>query len=218
MRCKRIRLIHVMLAIVPVAALLALLARVGQARRELYTSNCEGHLFYIGAEMVGYRDRYGHFPPARASNETGKPMHSWRTILYAEIDRSFCREYNFAEPWDSPNNIRLADRPPSFFGCPNNHQAPGHYTNYVALVDVERLGPGYIQARGQSAVQGGGLLLVEYPDSHVRWTEPRDLTIDELLSITVGEDNGGIAVLFADRRVRRLSREELARIANGGTK
>ena len=58
-------------------------------------------------------------------------MHSSRPILYAEINRNFCQAYNFAEPWDSTNNIRLADRPPDLFCCRNNQQEPGHYTNYV---------------------------------------------------------------------------------------
>ena len=212
MGCRRIKIIHLVLAMVPVAMLLAVVARVRQAHWTTCASACESSLFYIGAELVNYRDRYGNFPPASVLDKKGKPMHSWRAILYRELDHDFRQAYDFSKPWDSPANIVLADHPPRMFTCRNNQGEPARYTNYVALIDPHRSSADYIHAQAPKHTKVGGILLIEYPNSHVRWTEPTDLSLDELGSVSSGQDPGGIGVLFEDRTVRRVSKDELMRL------
>jgi hypothetical protein len=216
-----IRVAHLMLILVPISMTLygavRIIHAVAYTQRQARQSNCEGSLFFIGAHLADYRDKHGQFPPICSVDSMGKPMHSWRAILYAEIEPNFRQAYDFNEPWDSPKNIRVAEHPPRFFYCGNNQGEPARYTNFVAIVDRERGNLGHIAPRGQfptkdvrlAQTENRGLILIEDPDSDIRWTEPRDLTIEELESIGRGEDPAGIAVLLEDRRVYRLSREEI---------
>ena len=37
--------------------------------------------------------------------------------------KSLYDHYDFAEPWDGPNNIKLLDKMPPNFACPSRHPA-----------------------------------------------------------------------------------------------
>jgi len=217
-----IRVFHLMLLLVPIAVSLSLatwfVRAFVQASRETGQSVCEGRLFFIGAELANYRDRHGHLPPICTFDGQGRPMHSWRAMLYAEMNPTFRQAYDFSQPWDSPSNIRLAENPPKIFCCGNNQRQPAHFTNYVCLVDPARGIGGYIYAHGQTQTQESGLVLAEHPDSQILWTQPRDLSLNELSSITHGEDPEGIAILLTDRTVCRVSKEQLISFVNQGKK
>ncbi len=53
------------------------------------------------------------------------------------------------------------------------------------------------------------VLLIEYPNSDILWTEPRDLDIKDLDKLAPGADEHGLGVLFADGHFERLSLPEL---------
>jgi hypothetical protein len=216
----RVKVIHLMAAILVLALMLPLIAKVARVRTETHEMNCRGTLSFLNAHLLDYRDRFGHFPPTNILDSAGRPMHSWRAVLYAEIDPKFRLAYNFAEPWNSPSNIRLADRPPNCFTCGNNQAEPARYTNYVALDDSESYNLRKTSQGERKRIPAGGIVVVEYPDSSIWWTEPRDLSSDQLASVSGGADPGGIAVLFEDSKIRRLSKRELTMLlkpdTNGG--
>lgn len=140
-------------------------------------------------------------------------MHSWRALAYWELGTEFTRTYDIAKPWDTPANLKAAAVTPQCFGCPNTQGRPPPFTNFVAVVDrgvssLERanaLGPGSPEAARL-------VLLIEYPNSEIPWTEPRDLDLSDLPKLAAGSDPDGLGVIFADGHFRRMPRGELLKL------
>jgi len=214
---RKIRIWHLVVAMVGVALFFAIVARVIQSSREITESVCTGNLSYLGVELANYRDRHGHLPPTYTVDPNGKAMHSWRTILYREIEPDFAKTYNFSEPWNSQHNIRLARQPPRLFSCSNNQSGRTPFASYVALTKDAQGGPEYIDSHGLGRDVGGGLILIEYTNSQILWTEPRDLSLHEMPSVAPGLDPAGIGVLESDMRAHRFSKAALLRHLGSGT-
>jgi len=51
------------------------------------------------------------------------------------------REYSFAEPWDGPNNRKLAGRMPRLYAFHGSDRPGDTVTNYLAVVGDETRGP-----------------------------------------------------------------------------
>lgn len=82
---------------------------VGDAREAARRTQCSGRCCQILVALHNYHDTYGSFPPAYLADETGKPMHSWRTLLLPYLDGAqLYNEYRFDEPWDSTHNLSIA--------------------------------------------------------------------------------------------------------------
>ena len=117
--------------------LVALLLPAVQASREAARRmQCSNNLKQIGLAMHNYHDVYKGFPAAYIADENGKPLHSWRVALLPYLEQQHLYEqYNFNEPWDSPNNLQVAQQMPEVFRCPDAPSAPGsNLTNYVVIV------------------------------------------------------------------------------------
>ncbi len=55
------------------------------------------HLIALALRM--YRQDKGCFPPAFVADSSGKPLHSWRTLILPYLDMSaLYQAYDFAEP------------------------------------------------------------------------------------------------------------------------
>jgi Protein of unknown function (DUF1559) len=187
------------------------------ARRVARSSVCTSNLAYISVALLNYHDKYGHFPPAYIADQSGKPMHSWRVLLLEFADNSLYNVYNFNEPWDGPNNRKLADKLPSFYACPNDHDipsTPSTLTSYLALV-----GPGTAfrgnEPVARADVRDGTILIAEVADSGINWMEPRDLDASRM-SFTLNDpsrpsisskDRDGPGVVLVDGGRERLSRD-----------
>lgn len=165
--------------------------------------------------VANYADaHYGQFPPAYKLGPDGRPWHSWRVLVlpYIEQDNLF-RQYRFDEPWNGPNNSRLATPMPRTFGFTDTDRSRTT-TNYLAVVGAETMWPGKVsRTRGEIKDDPGQtILIVENNGLDVHWMEPRDLAFGTMpLRI---DDPDGVsswykqpAVAVADGSVRRLSKE-----------
>jgi hypothetical protein len=130
-------------------------------------------------------------------------------------------EYRFDEPWDGPNNRRLAQRMPLVYGCPCDPGQLDSQTSYLAVIDPAT---GLISAPPANttnrpagkAKPAAPLLLVEVSESGINWLEPRDIAY-----IPGGPDplgprtrfsyhpGGGSNVINDDATPRMLSGAEL---------
>jgi hypothetical protein len=175
----------------PTAAVLALLAGCMSllwiaAPAELSRhSACVVNLKQISLALHNYHDHYGAFPPAYIADESGRPMHSWRVLILPFLERSHLyAEYRFDEPWDGPNNRRLADRMPPAYRCPSESRTspPSHMTSYLAIVGPETVWPGTASRSVGEISDGAGntLLVVESHGSGIHWMEPRDLSVVQM--------------------------------------
>lgn len=165
--------------------------------------------------VANYHAAFGSFPPAYVADENGKPMHSWRVLILPFLEQQqLYNAYNFAEPWNGPNNRKLASRIGSIYLRAGLEPDQMHTTSFVAVVGPQTAWPGSKPARYEDLRDGSGstLLVVEVPDGQFLWMEPKDLDFGQMsFRINYGSKRGlgsrlgGARVAFADGHVRWLS-------------
>lgn len=165
---------------------------ISAARR----SQCKNNLKQIGLALHNYHDQYGCFPPAYLADENGRPMHSWRVLLLPFLDQVVLyKKYRFEEPWDGPNNCKLADQIVAVYNCPSDAPDQKHnassMTSYLAVVGPETAWPGSSSTSFEKFKDGTSntLLVVEVANSGIHWMEPRDLHVLQM-SPTVNAKSG----------------------------
>ncbi len=173
---------------------------------------CTNNLKQLGLALHNYHDGNKHFPSLNTCDKNGKPLFSWRveTLPYG----SFCDSWIKDEPWNSPNNGKIASQIIPDLLCPSDENATGPFTNYVAVI-----GPGTAwredgTVRLSNLPHGSShtVMAVEIVNSNINWAEPRDLTVDEALEgikagkgLRVGSNHPDVInVLFADGSVRSM--------------
>ena len=162
-----------------------------------------------------YTETNGHFPPAYVLGPDGRPWHSWRVLIlpYFGQGDDLYKQYSFKEPWDGPNNSRLADQMPKTLAY-SGTKPPATVTNYLAVVGDETMWPG---ATGRKRTEikddpSQTILIVENNGLGVHWMEPRDLAF-ETMPFGIDSPDGVSswykypAVVTADTSVHRLSKE-----------
>jgi hypothetical protein len=164
--------------------------------------------------VANYHETHGSFPPAYIADRDGKPMHSWRVLILPFLGKSSLYDaYSFAEPWDSPNNRKLADQIGRIYLRSDLDSKENQTTSFVAVVGPETVWPG-ARALGYKDLGDGSpttLMVVEVPDGTFRWMEPRDLEFDRMSyrindgsGRGLGSRLGGARVVSADGMVRTL--------------
>ena len=156
-------------------------------------NGCTCHGKQLGIALQNYHDVYKSFPPAYVADENGRPMHSWRVLILPFMEgQQFFSQYRFDEPWNGPNNSKLAARfDSSIYRCPAADGDPSE-TCYVAVVGPETMWPG-ARATTIGDVRDGTsqtIALVEVVHSGIHWMEPRDLTIEQALAGINPNDRG----------------------------
>lgn len=183
-----------------------------------WSNECRNHLRQIGLAMQNYHYIFGSLPPAFVADEQGRPMHSWRVLLLPFLgERELYDEYRFDEPWNSPHNLALAERIPEVYRCRWDSSAAPYSTSYCVIVGAQTAFPGANSLSYASIVDGSSntILAVEVSDSGILWTEPRDLSFDELTADEAGlskflREMHGVGayahVVFGDGHTRALDR------------
>jgi prepilin-type processing-associated H-X9-DG protein len=187
-------------------------ATMPRAREAARRAQCNNNLRQIGLAMLNYHDAHGCFPPAYIPDEKGQPMHSWRVLLLPYLEQKpLYDQYNFDEPWDSPQNLALANAMVPVYQCPSDTLVGPSQTSYLMIV-----GPGTVSdgpaATKLSEISDGTantILVVEAAGSGINWLEPRDLDAEQLSYLVNDPVDGGIVsehpdganVLFCDGSV-----------------
>jgi hypothetical protein len=133
--------------------------------------------------VANYTASEKHFPPAYLADERGRPKHSWRILLLPWLEQGdLYREYNFEEPWDGPNNRKLAARMPRVYALHGDWQPGSTTTNYLAVVGPETVWRGStgVQANAVKDGTSNTILLVENKGAGIHWMEPRDFSFAEM--------------------------------------
>jgi len=185
---------------------------------------CANNLKQIALALNNYHDNHGCFPPAYIGDENGRPMHRWRVLILPYLEQQpFYDQYRFDEPWDGPNNSKLADIQLEIFHCPSEQDRPATMTSYVAVVGPDTAWPESNPTTLDDFTDGTSntLLVVEVANSGIHWMEPRDLHVVQMVpgvNPKAGQGisslhKGGANVCFADVSVRflpeTLSRQQL---------
>ena len=208
-------LVVVAVLLVPVCGgmLLLGLPAVQAAREAARQAQCNGHLKQVSLAMHTYNDAYGCFPPAYVPDENGRPKHSWRVLILPVIEQqALFRQYDFREPFDGPRNRKLASTRGLPYDCPSDPATWSGETDYVMIV-----GPGTIsdgpQSREIMDFKDGisnTIMLIEVSGLGIHWMEPRDITLDDLISrlnsgTLRGPHPGKIQVAMCDGSTRFLT-------------
>ena len=161
-----------------------------------------------------YVSTYGHFPPAATSDENGKPLMSWRVAILPFMQQGVLyHQYDLKQPWDSPKNLGLIKQMPPEFRCPSDSTPGDGETSYVMITGKNTVGgsPGSTGTSPRDITDGPSktILVIEVHGLKIPWTEPRDITLDELL-VRLRSSGGrighatGFNVGLADGAVRNL--------------
>jgi prepilin-type processing-associated H-X9-DG protein len=174
---------------------------------------CDNNLRQIGEALKSYHQKYGSFPPAYVVDANGKPLYSWRAIIFTEMGQTdLLQRLQPNEPWNGPKNSLLAAEWWMSFHCPSDQQS-GQMTSYLAIVGPRSAWPAP-QGRKLADFKNPAktIIVLEMPNSGVNWLEPRDLFVGQLKEglgaiITPGSlppHSDGFEALFADGHVETL--------------
>jgi hypothetical protein len=191
--------VRLVIGVVILGSLIASLSATAQATNRLSKrAECSGHLTQIAEGLLNYEAANGKLPPAYIANANGRPLHSWRVLILPYIDGygALYTKYNFNEPWDGPNNGKLASQIPPIYRCPTDtNRGPNKsvYTNYFAVVGPETAMPDGTGIRIEKISDGTAhtIALIEARGMEVNWMEPRDLSIDEAVELLTGKPASG---------------------------
>ena len=174
--------------------MLALSPFMGSAREAGRRTQCGNNLHQIALALLAYEERNGCLPPACVCDKEGKPMHSWRVLILPYLrENSLYEEYSFNEPWNGPSNRLLESRMPPCYVCPSAREAGANeppMTSYVVVTGPDTAFPGCRsrQLKEITDRREDTVLLVEVPHSDIRWMEPRDPSLDDLVASRGGEN------------------------------
>jgi hypothetical protein len=148
--------------------------RYSELRTVVTECRSESRFAQIEAMLLNYHDQHGAFPPIKYQPKTNGPIHSWRVLLmpYADVDfKERLAKYDFSQEWNSPENLKALANMRYFNYLSGN--ADNEITDYLAIGDGDEW-PSHKPLKSYLVTKGKDrFLLVEYPDSDVRWMEPR---------------------------------------------
>jgi hypothetical protein len=144
---------------------------------EVQTTN---NLKQLMLAMIIYHDQHGAFPPAVIYSKDGKnqPLYSWRVELLPYLEQqALYNEFRKDEPWNSPNNINLANKMPSVFLLPG--EANTGTTHYQVFTGPNTAFPGTKKLRlGADFLAGtSNTIGIVEAAAPVKWTQPVDQTL-----------------------------------------
>lgn len=214
--------IKVFLGLFALGAIATLFAPGIRSHSSPNRDNCTDHIRQLQIALKIYHDATGRFPPAYIPDSDGRPMHSWRAVILQYLDKDLYKQYRFDEPWNGPNNRKLADKMPAEFRCPSAPKSKTD-TNYVAIVGLHTAWPGSvgIQMADITDQPTQTIMLVEIAESGINWLEPRDLPFEQIaqginpplskLSVS-SKHPGGVNVTFADGHLRYIGEDTSAKV------
>lgn len=163
---------------------------------------CSNNMKQVLIGVHNYHDQYRSFPLAYVPDEAGRPMHSWRTLILPYIDQhKLYSQYRMDEPWNGPNNSKLAGTSVDQYVCPEQ-RALGKQTmtSYVAVSGPGMPWSGPTPRRFEDLSNGTSntLMVVEMAESGIHWMEPRDLDVATMAQTVNAPAGQGVSSLHCD--------------------
>ncbi len=173
-----------------------LLPAVQSARGAAERSMCMNNLKQIQLAILNYESVNRSMPPAYVADASGKPMHSWRVLILPYLgENALFAKYNFNEPWNGPNNSKLAAQIPDVYQCPSHPHsaAPTSECHYFAVVDPASGWPGAVGSSIRQFADGTSqtISVVEASGMGINWLEPRDLSMNEAVRLLTTQPRSG---------------------------
>ncbi len=176
------RLRTLLLLPVAIAVVLGFAMQTLRDHKRVYALHlCPRRLGAIAVLMKMYAQVHGAPPPAWVSDAHNRRVHSWRALIlprfrdYLDYSRKppLLYEYEYTVPWDQGDNAALTELLPYVYGGNGYDESlsTGN-TNFVAIID------------GSKPLSEPTILAIaDVASSGIKWSEPRDMTIDELAEL-----------------------------------
>jgi hypothetical protein len=168
------------------------------------------NLKQIGLAIHNFASTNNHLPPPVLYNgASGKVVpYSWRVAILPYLEgQDLYNQYNFDEPWDGPNNIKLLDKMPAVYAHPGADRKSPNRTSYFVFTGPETiLGKGDKPNSFADITDGmSNTILAVEAKREVPWTKPEDLPFPPLPEIG-GFSPDGFSALFGDGSVRFIKK------------
>ena len=193
---------------IPGVAVGMLLPAVQAVRTAARRTQSMNNLRQLTLAAHNYESAYRRFPSGDGPVEPDGPAVSWRVKILPYLEQAnLYEQYNFDEPWDSENNMKVAKQMPAVYMNPQSTAQDG-YTVYRGVGGVS--GVMGVNAEGESVGRRFGemsdgssntIMFVECPDHMaVPWTKPDGGIDPEKASPQQlqGNFSGGFNVSFCD--------------------
>ena len=156
------------LVVLPIGACMLMLPALNASREAARRNGCLNKMRIIALALQQYEYEHGRLPPAYIADADGKPMHSWRVLILPYLEeRGLYEQYDFSQPWDSENNLRVAEQIPWFYQCPSDADLSQYnHTSYMVIVGDDTFFPGS-ESRSMADCR-------DYPDSTLVVVEVAD--------------------------------------------
>ena len=138
-----------------------------------------------------YHATNGHYPPPYVTDKTGTPLYSWRALLLSRIEcPDLANQFRYDQPWNSPSNLALLQdisqfQSPRFMPPYGSHEPDIAETHYFAIVGDETIWDPNKKVTESDVTDGldQTMLLIEVKGTGIKWSEPRDFTLEEALEL-----------------------------------
>jgi RNA polymerase sigma factor (sigma-70 family) len=171
----------------------------------------QNNLKHIGVALHNYHDTYNHFPAPAIYGKDGKPLLSWRVAILPWLEQdNLYRQFRLDEPWDGPNNRKLAELVLAVYKPVGARPAEPGLTYYQAFVGKGAGFEPHKELRVADITDGmSQTLWVVEAGTPVPWTKPEDLPFvaDQALPKLGGQFGGDFNVLVADGSTNLLSKK-----------
>lgn len=153
-------------------------------KRQRDLVGCRNNIQKIALALQAYCDTHGTYPPPVVSDSAGKPLYSWRVLLLPFLGyKELAADFNYSEPWDSPQNMSVVNRMPAVFASPASPDARGMgESTYMLITGNGTLFPptGPLSNKDVTDPSDQTLLVVEGRNSGQAWTQPGDIDVAKL--------------------------------------
>jgi prepilin-type processing-associated H-X9-DG protein len=174
-------------------------------------TQCASNLRQIALALHQYESVYKALPPAYTVDVSGRPLHSWRTLILPYIEQEeLHRSIDLSKPWDDAVNAKARETVVPLYRCPES-TVPRKMTTYLAMVAPGGCFLPTTPRRLEEITDGTSntLMIIEASeDNAVPWMAPIDADEHLVLSLTPDSrlsHQGGMNTAFADGAVRFLS-------------
>jgi hypothetical protein len=183
--------LYLMLLLAAIVVVFSLVNSAGRSRSEAQSRLLRlNQLQQVSRALLAYENANGRLPPAYVADANGKLMHSWRVLILPYLgETALFQQYNLAEPWDGPNNSKLAAQIPAAY----REQSGGATdSNTFAIVDDEAAWTGNVGRTLASITDGlsSTILCIEASGLGIHWMSPQDVSLDEGVEILTQRKSG----------------------------
>ena len=204
-------LLELLVVVAVIALLIALLLPAvrsgGSAARR---SQCVNNLKQIALALHNYELAYHVLPPAYTVDASGRPLHSWRTLILPYLEREpLYRTIDLSRPWNDPANAKAFETPLVEFRCPEVADPP-NTTTYLAVAGPDGcFRPGKSRRLAEiTDAHGSTLMVIEVCKEHaVPWMAPVDADESLVMSLVPTAKlphSGGMNACCVDGSVKFL--------------